>query len=73
MLAPTLLSLQTLSALYANYVSVLSLTPTHNTHKHITIPTGKTTIHCSSGLTLKTRFDFRRGDYTTYMYGSSPT
>ena len=52
MLAPTLLSLQTLSALYANYVSVHSLTPTHYVHKHVTIRTGQKNIHCSSRLTL---------------------
>jgi hypothetical protein len=73
MLAPTLLSLQTLSAHYANYVSVLSLTPTHYVHKHVTIRTGQTKIHCSSKVTLKPRFDFHIGDYTTYTYGSSPT
>jgi len=73
MLAPTLLSLQTLSALYANYVSVPSLTPTHYIHKHITIRTGKTKIHCSSSFTLKPRFDFHIGDYTTNTYDSSRT
>jgi len=51
MLAPTLLSWQTLSALYANYVSTPSLTPTHYVHKHVTIRTGKTKIHCCSSLT----------------------
>lgn len=73
MLAPTLLSLQTLSALYANYVSVPSLTPTHYIHKNITIRAGKTKIYCSSSFTLKPRFDFHIGYYTTYTYGSSRT
>jgi len=66
MLAPTLLSWQTLSALYANYVSAPSLTPTRYVHKHVTIRRGKTKIHCCSSLTQKPRFDFHIGDYTTY-------